>query len=97
MERLNAEALVALTTKHNVQLREFPRDVVAGASRANDVLAELAARSDSARKVHDSYAAFRERRAVVAHLDQGGTWSARRLALADHCSLGPVDQAPAPA
>jgi TRAP-type mannitol/chloroaromatic compound transport system substrate-binding protein len=62
MERLNAEALAALTEKHNVQLRSFPPEVVAAARKvAADVLGELAARSDMARKVHDSYAAFRER------------------------------------
>jgi len=62
MERLNAEALAALIEKHNVQLRSFPAEVVAAARKvAADVLAELAARSDMARKVHDSYAAFRER------------------------------------
>ena len=47
MERLNTEALAALTAQHNVQLREFPRDLVAAARRkANDVLAELAGRSE---------------------------------------------------
>jgi TRAP-type mannitol/chloroaromatic compound transport system substrate-binding protein len=64
MERLNAEALEALTTKHNVQLRSFPADVVSAARKvAADVLAELASRSEAARKVHDSYAAFRDRTA----------------------------------
>ena len=64
MERLNAEALDALTGKHNVQLKTFPADVVAAARKtAADVLAELAARGEMARKVHDSYAAFRDRTA----------------------------------
>ena len=62
MERLNAEALVALTGQHRVQLRAFPGDVVSAARKeANDVLAELGARSDKARRVHASYTAFRER------------------------------------
>jgi TRAP-type mannitol/chloroaromatic compound transport system substrate-binding protein len=62
MERLNAEALAALTERHGVQLRVFPRDVVDAARKvAGEVLGEVAARSDMARKVHDSYAAFRER------------------------------------
>src|SRR3989440_3754695 len=65
MERLNAEALAALVERHNVQLREFPREVVSAARRvAAEVLGEVAARSDLARKVHDSYAAFRDRTAV---------------------------------
>ena len=64
MERLNAEALAAMIERHNVQLRRFPGDVVTAARKvAADVLAEVAARSDMARKVHDSYAAFRDRTA----------------------------------
>jgi len=64
MERLNAEALEALTGKHNVQLRTFPADVVAAARKVSaEVLGELATRGEMARKVHDSYAAFRERTA----------------------------------
>jgi TRAP-type mannitol/chloroaromatic compound transport system substrate-binding protein len=62
MERLNAEALAALTSRHNVQLKTFPGDLIAAArQQAADVLAELAARSDIAKRVHESYAAFRER------------------------------------
>ena len=64
MERLNAEALAALIERHGVQLRTFPADVVNAARKVSaDVLAELAARSDATRKVHDSYVAFRERSA----------------------------------
>ena len=64
MERLNAEALAALTERHGVTLRAFPRDVVDAARKvAGEVLGEVAARSEMARKVHDSYAAFRERTA----------------------------------
>jgi TRAP-type mannitol/chloroaromatic compound transport system substrate-binding protein len=62
MERLNAEALAALTGRFNVRLRAFPQDVVASARKvATDVLSELGAGSEAARKVHDSYMAFRER------------------------------------
>ena len=47
-----------------MQLRSFPGEVVAGARKVSaDVLGELAARSELARKVHDSYAAFRDRTA----------------------------------
>ncbi len=64
MERLNAEALAALTGRHGVTLRAFPREVVAAARKvAADVLGEVAARGEAARRVHDSYAAFRERAA----------------------------------
>jgi TRAP-type mannitol/chloroaromatic compound transport system substrate-binding protein len=62
MERLNAEALAALTERHGVHLRDFPREVVTAARKvAAEVLADVAARSEMARKVHDSYVAFRER------------------------------------
>jgi TRAP-type mannitol/chloroaromatic compound transport system substrate-binding protein len=62
MERLNTEALAALTGQHRVQLRAFPADVIALARRTSiDVLAELGGRSAAAKKVHDSYMAFRER------------------------------------
>jgi TRAP-type mannitol/chloroaromatic compound transport system substrate-binding protein len=78
MERLNAEALAALIERHNVQLKEFPRDVVATARRqATDVLAELAGRSDMARKVHDSYAAFRARTAAWSRVSIKAVLEAR--------------------
>ena len=62
MERLNVEALNVLTTQHNVKLATFPADLIAAAStESRGVLADLAGRSEKARKVHDSYLAFRER------------------------------------
>jgi TRAP-type mannitol/chloroaromatic compound transport system substrate-binding protein len=78
MERLNAEALAALIEKHNVQLRGFPAEVVAAARKVSvDVLADLAARSDMARKVHDSYAAFRDRTAAWSRVSIKGVLEAR--------------------
>jgi TRAP-type mannitol/chloroaromatic compound transport system substrate-binding protein len=67
MERLNVEALSALTSQHRVQLRAFPADVIAAARGiSGEVLGELGARSAAAKKVYDSYMAFRER---------AGAWS----------------------
>jgi len=64
MERLNAQALAALTGDHGVKLAAFPTDLVEAARKqAGEVLAELAQRSAITAKVHDSYAAFRERSA----------------------------------
>ena len=78
MERLNAEALSAMTTRNNVQLRSFPPDLVAAARKQSvDVLAELAARSDRAKKVHDSYAAFRERTAAWSRISLRAVLEAR--------------------
>jgi TRAP-type mannitol/chloroaromatic compound transport system substrate-binding protein len=64
MERLNAQALGALTQEHGVKLAAFPDDLVAAARKqATDMVGEIAARSDIAGKVHASYTAFRERSA----------------------------------
>ena len=78
MERLNAEALAALTERHNVQLGAFRATWSRRARRqATDVLAELAGRSDMARKVHDSYAAFRERTAAWSRISIKAVLEAR--------------------
>jgi len=78
MERLNAEALAALTSRHNAQLRSFPADLVAAARRqAADVLAEVAARSEAARRVHESYVAFRERTAPWSRISLRAVLEAR--------------------
>jgi TRAP-type mannitol/chloroaromatic compound transport system substrate-binding protein len=59
MERLNLEALA---TRDNVQLRTFPEDLVAAVrAQSTDVLGELAGKSPGAQKVHDAYAAFRDK------------------------------------
>ena len=70
MERLNGEALAALTTRHGVQLRTFPADLVAAARKeAVDVLAGIAARSERARKVHELlHRVPRAQCGLVAHL-----------------------------
>jgi TRAP-type mannitol/chloroaromatic compound transport system substrate-binding protein len=62
MERLNAEALAALTGQHGVKLRMFPATLIEAARRqAGGVVGELAGKSAIARKIHDSYVAFRAR------------------------------------
>ena len=64
MERLNAQALGALTKQHNVKLVAFPDDVVTAARKvAADVVGELASRSAIGAKVHASYTDFRTRTA----------------------------------
>jgi TRAP-type mannitol/chloroaromatic compound transport system substrate-binding protein len=78
MERLNADALAALTSRNNVQLRSFPGDLVAAARRqAADVLSEVAGRGDLARKVHESYVAFRERTAPWSRISLRAVLEAR--------------------
>lgn len=80
MERLNVEALAALTEKHGVKLRTFPADVIEAArGHARDVTNDLAGRSDIAKRIVDSYTAFRTNAgrwanvSVKAVLDSRGT------------------------
>jgi TRAP-type mannitol/chloroaromatic compound transport system substrate-binding protein len=78
MERLNAEALAALTGHHNVKLRSFAADIVGAARKhAADVLAELGARSDIARRVNESYSAFRKSTAAWSSVSLKAVLEAR--------------------
>jgi TRAP-type mannitol/chloroaromatic compound transport system substrate-binding protein len=78
MERLNAEALVAMTGQHGVKLRTFPQALIGAARRqAADVVGELAGKSAIARKVHDSYLAFRERTAQWSRISIKAVLEAR--------------------
>jgi len=78
MERLNIEALAALTGKDNVQLRTFPPDLIAAARpTAKDVLAELAGKSAAAAKVRDSYVAFGDKVAAWSRISMQGVLQAR--------------------
>jgi len=78
MEKLNIEALAALTSQHNVKLKAFPKDIVAGARKeSKDVLAEIASRSERARRVHDSYMTFRERAGAWSRISLQSIFEAR--------------------
>jgi len=78
MERLNAEALAVLTSRDNVQLKSFAPAII-GASRkeAADVLNELSTRGVMARKVHQSYIAFRDRTAPWSRVSLKAVLEAR--------------------
>jgi TRAP-type mannitol/chloroaromatic compound transport system substrate-binding protein len=79
MERLNIEALAALTARDHVQVRTFPGDLVAAArTQAAGVLADLAAKSASARKVHDAYVAFRDKIAPWSRISLQAVLEARQ-------------------
>jgi TRAP-type mannitol/chloroaromatic compound transport system substrate-binding protein len=79
MERLNIEALATLTARDNAQLRSFPPDLVAAArSTATDVLGDLAGKSPGARKVHDSYMAFRDKIAAWSRISLQAVLEARQ-------------------
>jgi TRAP-type mannitol/chloroaromatic compound transport system substrate-binding protein len=78
MERLNVEALAALTTQHNVKLRTFPSDLIGAArGQAKDVLGELAGKSTAANKVHASYTGFRDKVASWSRVSTEAVLAAR--------------------
>ncbi|KPK56604.1 MAG: ABC transporter substrate-binding protein [Thiotrichales bacterium SG8_50] len=57
----NNQALETLVTKHNVQLRQFPTDVLQKLRQLSDeVLAETAAKDALTKKVFDSFRKFRD-------------------------------------
>ena len=70
MERLNAEALAALTTRDNVQLKLLARRCYGRAQARRRVWSEISLRAATiARRVYDSYVGVsRAHRALVAHL-----------------------------
>ncbi len=79
MERLNIEALNTLTTRDNAQLRTFPPDLVAAArTQAGDVLGELAGKSAGAKKIHNSYVAFRDRISAWSRISLQAVLEARQ-------------------
>jgi TRAP-type mannitol/chloroaromatic compound transport system substrate-binding protein len=79
MERLNIEALAALTSRDHVQVHTFPADLVAAArQQAAGVLADLAGKSARARKVHDAYAAFRDKIAPWSRISLQAVLEARQ-------------------
>jgi TRAP-type mannitol/chloroaromatic compound transport system substrate-binding protein len=78
MERLNIEALAALTGQHGVRVRAFPKDLISAARKQSvDVLAGVAATGAAAKKIHDSYAAFRDRTASWSRISIRGVLEAR--------------------
>jgi TRAP-type mannitol/chloroaromatic compound transport system substrate-binding protein len=78
MDRLNAEALAALIERYNVKLQTFAPDIVAGARKqAADIMGELSARSDIARRIGESYAGFRSRTAAWSRISLKAVLEAR--------------------
>jgi TRAP-type mannitol/chloroaromatic compound transport system substrate-binding protein len=67
-----------LTTRDNVKLKSFPRGVVTAARNdAVGVVGDLAGRSEIARRVYDSYKAFRERTAAWSRVSLKAVLEAR--------------------
>src|SRR5688572_10609287 len=62
MERLNVEALAALTERNGVKLRTFPPAMIEAArGHARDIMGDISRKSEIARKIVESYTGFRER------------------------------------
>ena len=62
MERLNVDALLALTERNEVKLRVFPAAMVEAArGHAKDIVGDISAKSEIARKIVESYTGFRDR------------------------------------
>ena len=67
-----------MTTRDNVKLKSFPRGVVTAARNdAVGVVGDLAGRSEIARRVYDSYKAFRERTAAWSRVSLKAVLEAR--------------------
>lgn len=76
----NAEALRTLITEHEVQVNEFPAEIVqALADASRDVVAELRDVDDITRRVHDSYMGFREQMTDYAPRFEQGFLNTRSL------------------
>ena len=79
-ERANADALDALVNKNNVKLFQFAPDIVRAARpHADAILADVAAGSAIAKKVHDSYTAFRARNALWSRVSIRAVLEAREV------------------
>lgn len=78
MERLNAEALAMLTGQHGVKVMEFPPALIEAArAEARDVVGAVADSSEQARRIADSYEAFRARMGNWSNLSLKAVLGAR--------------------
>ncbi len=76
----NGEALNTLVTKHKVQLKKFPDDVLQALRKVSDeVVAEVAKKDPMSQKVYDSYIAFRDKSAKYAEVAERAYLNARAL------------------
>ena len=74
----NAVSFQTLQDKHGVQFKRLPDDVIAAFLRTSlDVLRETGEKDPLARRIHDSYMAFRARATVIAPTVELGYLGAR--------------------
>lgn len=76
----NADALDILVNEHQVQLRQLPDEVLRALKKISDeVMAEIAEENETARKVYESYIAFRDKSSRYAKISQQAFLNARNL------------------
>ena len=79
MERLNVEALNTLVERNGVKLRTFPSDMIEAArGHARDVIGEIGAKSEIAKRVAESYTTFRARTGSWADVSVKAILDSRR-------------------
>ncbi|HYD31556.1 MAG TPA: TRAP transporter substrate-binding protein [Azospirillaceae bacterium] len=73
-------ALQSLVQKHNVQLRQMPRDVlIAMGNAAADVLADIRAKDPMAKKIADSFIGYRDTAVPWSRVGELAQYQARTL------------------
>ncbi len=76
----NNSALHTLVTKHHVQLREFPDDVLLKLRKLSDeVVLELANKDASSKKIYQSFASFRDQAKAWHNISEVSYMRARNL------------------
>jgi TRAP-type mannitol/chloroaromatic compound transport system substrate-binding protein len=79
MERLNVEALNTLVERNGVKLKVFPSDMIdAARGHARDVISEIGTKSEIAKRVVESYTAFRARTGSWADVSVKAILESRR-------------------
>jgi TRAP-type mannitol/chloroaromatic compound transport system substrate-binding protein len=78
----NNAALKTLVGKHNVQLRQFPDEILKGLGKlAGQVMEDIASKDPLSREVMDDYVAFRKDASAWSARSEGAYLAARQLAL----------------
>lgn len=77
----NGKALKELVTKHKVQLKQFPDEVLKEIIKVSDeVVAEIAKKDDLSKRVYESYKNFRDESAAYVDVSERAYLNARALA-----------------
>src|SRR5690606_29725068 len=78
----NGKALEELVTKHEVQVRSFPDDVVEAMGKAGqEILSEFGSADAITKEIYESFVAFRQQMLAWSPLAEGGYFPLRARAL----------------